>query len=44
MRLVSHPVIFGFVNDLAIIIFMSQLEQFKDVLGIWLTATSLYIL
>ena len=31
MRLVPHPVIFGFVNGLAIIIFMSQLEQFKDV-------------
>ena len=30
MRLVPHPVIFGFVNGLAIIIFMSQLEQFKE--------------
>ena len=30
MRLVPHPVIFGFVNGLAIIIFMSQLTQFKD--------------
>ena len=30
IRLVPHPVIFGFVNGLAIIIFMSQLEQFKD--------------
>ena len=29
IRLVPHPVIFGFVNGLAIIIFMSQLEQFK---------------
>ncbi len=28
MRLVPHPVIFGFVNGLAIIIFMSQLPQF----------------
>lgn len=28
MRLVPHPVIFGFVNGLAIIIFMSQLAQF----------------
>ena len=44
MRLVPHPVIFGFVNGLAIIIFMSQLEQFKDVSGAWLTGTSLYIL
>lgn len=36
MRLVPHPVIFGFVNGLAIIIFMSQLHQFKDASGNWL--------
>lgn len=29
IRLVPHPVMFGFVNGLAIIIFMSQLDQFK---------------
>jgi SulP family sulfate permease len=28
IRLVPHPVIFGFVNGLAVIIFMSQLPQF----------------
>ncbi|MFC5624415.1 SulP family inorganic anion transporter [Algoriphagus winogradskyi] len=44
MRLVPHPVIFGFVNGLAIIIFMSQLDQFKDASGAWLTGSSLYIL
>jgi sulfate permease, SulP family len=44
MRLVPHPVIFGFVNGLAIIIFMSQLDQFKDVSGNWLTGSELYIL
>jgi len=44
MRLVPHPVIFGFVNGLAIIIFMSQLEQFKDVSGAWLSGQALYIL
>ena len=44
MRLVPHPVIFGFVNGLAIIIFMSQLDQFKDVTGNWLVGTELYIL
>lgn len=44
MRLVPHPVIFGFVNGLAIIIFMSQLDQFKDISGNWLTGTSLYVL
>jgi SulP family sulfate permease len=44
MRLVPHPVIFGFVNGLAIIIFMSQLTQFKDASGHWLTGQALYIL
>ncbi len=44
MRLVPHPVIFGFVNGLALIIFMSQLEQFKDPTGAWLSGTPLYIL
>ncbi len=44
MRLVPHPVIFGFVNGLAIIIFMSQLDQFKDASGAWLTGKALYIL
>ncbi len=44
MRLVPHPVIFGFVNGLAIIIFSSQLKQFQDVDGNWLTGTPLYIL
>ena len=44
IRLVPHPVIFGFVNGLAIIIFMSQLDQFKDASGNWLTGTNLYTL
>ena len=44
MRLVPHPVIFGFVNGLAIIIFMSQLDQFKDASGAWLAGNSLYVL
>lgn len=44
IRLVPHPVIFGFVNGLAIIIFMSQLDQFKDISGNWLTGDTLYIL
>ena len=29
IRLVPHPVMFGFVNGLAVVIFMSQLDQFK---------------
>ena len=44
MRLVPHPVIFGFVNGLAIIIFMSQLDQFKDGNGNWLSGNTMYIL
>ncbi|GAA5022676.1 sodium-independent anion transporter [Marivirga lumbricoides] len=44
MRLVPHPVIFGFVNGLALIIFSSQLDQFKDKSDNWLTGSELYIL
>lgn len=44
MRLVPHPVIFGFVNGLAIIIFMLQLDQFRDASGNWLQGTALYVL
>ena len=44
MRLVPHPVIFGFVNGLAIIIFMSQMVQFQNDSGEWLTGTPLYTL
>lgn len=43
IRLVPQPVMFGFVNGLAVIIFMSQLNQFK-VQGTdqWLSGTALY--
>lgn len=44
MRLVPLPVVYGFVNGLAIIIFMSQLDQFKDTTGNWLTGDALYII
>ncbi|MEH6406564.1 MAG: SulP family inorganic anion transporter [Leeuwenhoekiella sp.] len=47
IRLVPHPVMFGFVNGLAIIIFMSQLEQFKTVLNgdtVWLSGSPLLIM
>ena len=43
IRLVPHPVIFGFVNGLAIIIFMSQLDQFKDADGQWLSGSTMYL-
>lgn len=42
MRLVPHPVIFGFVNGLAIIIFMSQLVQFKTPSGGWPDPVTFY--
>jgi SulP family sulfate permease len=35
VRLIPHSVMLGFVNGLAIIIFMSQVEQFK-VEGEWI--------
>lgn len=41
MRLVPQPVIFGFVNGLAIIIGGSQLSQFKTESGEWLPAGEL---
>lgn len=48
IRLVPHSVIFGFVNGLAIIIFMSQLNQFKSLNEagelVWMTGNSLYLL
>ena len=47
IRLVPHPVMFGFVNGLAIVIFMSQLVQFKvtDSSGThWLTGSPLFIM
>ncbi len=45
IRLVPHPVIFGFVNGLAIVIAMAQFQQFKtDGTGVvsWMTGTPLW--
>lgn len=48
IRLVPHPVMFGFVNGLAVIIFMSQLDQFKvaDATGAlhWMTGSNLMMM
>lgn len=48
IRLVPHPVIYGFVNGLAIVIFMAQLNQLKttDAAGnsVWLSGTPLWIM
>ncbi|RYE28248.1 MAG: SulP family inorganic anion transporter [Sphingobacteriaceae bacterium] len=47
IRLVPQPVMYGFVNGLAVIIFMAQLEQFKTVVNgkeAWLTGEPLLIM
>ncbi|TDQ12049.1 SulP family inorganic anion transporter [Pedobacter metabolipauper] len=47
IRLVPQPVMFGFVNGLAIVIFMSQLGQFKTIVNnetVWLTGNALWIM
>lgn len=48
IRMVPHSVIFGFVNGLAIIIFTSQLDNFKTVNEagelVWMTGSSMYIM
>ena len=42
IRMVPHPVMLGFVNGLAIVIFLAQLDQFKvrgaDGAMTWMTA------
>ncbi|MDG1253451.1 MAG: SulP family inorganic anion transporter [Schleiferiaceae bacterium] len=43
IRLVPQPVIYGFVNGLAVVIFMAQLGQFKDAQGQWLSGSALYL-
>lgn len=47
IRLVPQPVMYGFVNGLAVVIFMAQLEQFKTVVNghiSWLTGQPLFIM
>lgn len=47
VRLIPHPVMMGFVNGLAIVIFLAQMDFFKVGIGedaTWMTGTSLYIL
>ena len=47
IRLVPQPVMFGFVNGLAVIIFMSQLEQFNTIVNgqsELLSGSALYIM
>ena len=47
VRLIPHPVMMGFVNGLAIVIFLSQLALFKSTsngLTTWLSGEALYIM
>jgi sulfate permease, SulP family len=47
IRLVPQPVMYGFVNGLAVIIFTAQLEQFKTVVNgqvTWLSGTPLLVM
>ncbi|UIR57717.1 SulP family inorganic anion transporter [Sphingobacterium sp. SRCM116780] len=48
VRLIPQPVMYGFLNGLAVIIFMSQVEQFKwvDASGVshWLSGSTGYIM
>tara|TARA_B100000780_G_scaffold185882_1_gene130524 strand:- start:6311 stop:7939 length:1629 start_codon:yes stop_codon:yes gene_type:complete len=47
IRLIPHPVMMGFVNGLAIVIFLSQLGMFKQTLNgekVWLEGNSLYFM
>jgi SulP family sulfate permease len=43
VRMVPHPVMLGFVNGLAIVIALSQLEHFKHD-GAWLSGPPLYLM
>lgn len=44
IRLVPKPVVYGFLNGLAIIIFLSQFEQLKTATGSWISGTPLIIM
>ena len=47
VRLIPHPVMMGFVNGLAIVIFLSQLGMFKEVINgekVWMQGADLYLM
>jgi len=44
IRMVPYPVMLGFVNGLAIVIFLAQLGQFKTADGAWLQGNALYVM
>jgi len=47
VRLIPQPVMYGFLNGLAVIIFMAQIEQFKifeDGVSTWMQGPALYLM
>ncbi|WP_299213566.1 SulP family inorganic anion transporter [uncultured Aquimarina sp.] len=47
VRLIPHPVMMGFVNGLAIVIFLSQLGMFKEYVGgekVWMQGSNLFLM
>lgn len=42
VRLIPHPVMMGFVNGLAIVIFLAQLKMFRDAEGLYFTGSQLW--
>ena len=44
IRMVPFPVMIGFVNGLAVVIFLAQLSHFKNPDGAWLTGAPLFTL
>ncbi|QSH41018.1 SulP family inorganic anion transporter [Lentisphaerota bacterium ZTH] len=47
VRLIPHPVMLGFVNGLAIVIFLAQLSQFKNGIGAtatWMSGIDLWVM
>lgn len=47
VRLIPQPVMYGFLNGLAVIIFMAQVAQFKtseNGISVWLEGSALYIM
>ncbi|HKJ82826.1 MAG TPA: SulP family inorganic anion transporter [Mariprofundaceae bacterium] len=44
IRMVPHPVLLGFVNGLAIVIFLAQLKQFHTADGSWVAGPQLYLM
>lgn len=47
VRLISEPVMYGFLNGLAIIIFMAQISQFKftdNGVDVWMQGVNLYLM